>query len=267
MGAVGRRSAGFGLVEIMVALSIVAINVVGWTATLQVVLTLVRRIGELGSGLDPAAVAGAACGLGCLVPRAAPAGAGPASRRARRRPWRRVRRGVSLVELLVAMAVGATVLAGLAAATAATGRAARGANQVVDAATVRSALPALLREVVETAGRDMPDACGLDAAAGASRLVFRRALGDGSIVVDEVFAGFDGGGRPALYLRRVPHARQPWVEDVTAFTVERVQTTVDTTAERVRVERVVVRVAHAALEAPLEVAIALPHRPCLEAHP
>jgi len=267
MRVIGGRSAGFGLVEVLVALTIVAINAVGWTATLQVVLTLVRRIGELGSGLDPAALAGAACGLGCLVPRRAPLGGGSVSSRARRRPWRRVRRGVSLVELLVALAVGAMVLAGLAATTSVTGRAARGTHQALDAATVRSALPALLREVVETAGRGMPDTCGLDAVAGASRLAVGRALGDGSVVVDEVFAGLDGGGRPALYLRRVPHARQPWVGDVTAFTVESVQSVADATGETARVEHVVVRVSHAALEGPLEVAVALPHRPCLEALP
>ncbi|TVR91678.1 MAG: prepilin-type N-terminal cleavage/methylation domain-containing protein [Trueperaceae bacterium] len=267
MLALRGRVAGFGLIEVLVALTIVAINAVGWTATLQVVFVLVRRIGELSSVVDPAAVASVACGLGCLVPRAAASGVGRAATCVSRR--RRLRRelGVSLIELLIALAVGAMVLGGLATSIAVTGRAARGATQAADAATVRAALPALLREVVEATGRGMPDACGLDASAGASRLVVRRALGDGSVVVDEVFAGLDGGGRPALYLRRVPHARQPWVEDVTAFVVERVDLAPGTALDEARVERVVVGVSHHSLDAPLVVEIGLPHRPCLVALP
>jgi len=266
MRASRRRVAGFGLVEVLVALTIVAINAVGWTATLQVVFALVRRIGELANDVDPAAVASAACGLGCLVPRASsrcapPTGHDVHSGRARHA------RGVSLVELLVALAVGAVVLGALATTMAVTGRATRGATQAVDAATVRAALPALLREVVEAAGRGMPSSCGLDASADGSRLTVRRALGDGSVVVDEVFAGRDGGGRPALYLRRVPHARQPWVEDVTAFLVERVDLRAGASDGPARAERVVVRVAHRALDAPLGVEIALPHLPCLGGPP
>jgi hypothetical protein len=44
-------------------------------------------------------------------------------------------------------------------------------------------------------------------------------LGDTDPETVEVFAGLDGGGRPALYHRTVPHARQPWLEDVTGFRV------------------------------------------------
>ena len=258
------RLRGVGLVEVLVALTIMSVNALGWMATLQVALSLVRRIGELADGVDPAVVAGAACSLSYVVPRAVSAGAnhGAAEIRRVRCSWRS--RGVSLVELLVALAVGALVLGCLVATTAVTSGAARGATHTLDAAAVRAALPALLQDVVETAGRGMPTACGLTAASGSSRLDVRRALTDGSIVVVEVFAGLDGGGRPTLYLRRVPHARQPWVEDVTAFTVEHIEFA-GLMPGVARAEHVVVRIAHAALEQPLDVEIALPHLPCLEA--
>ena len=260
------RLSGFGLVEVLIALTIVAINAVGWTAMLQVVFTLVRRIGELSIDVDPAVVASAACAFGCLAPRVSAQGVSVRAH-VHDRTASRCRLGLSLVELLVALALAALVVGGLAVTMAVTGRAARGATQAVDANTVRAALPVLLREVVEAAGRGMPEACGLIAPAGAFRLVVRRALGDGSLVVDEIFAGFDGGGRPALYLRRVPFARQPWVEDVTAFAVERVDLAPGISTEHARAERVIVRVTHAALDAPLPIEIALPHLPCIEAMP
>ena len=176
-------------------------------------------------------------------------------------------RGVSLVELLLVLAVATMVLGGLAATLATASRVVRGTTQAVDAAAIQAVLPTLLRSLVETAGRGMSSACGLTANKGSGRLAIRRALTDDSIVVDEVFAGLDGGGRPALYLRRVPHARQPWVEDVTEFSVERVDIVAGSMPETARVKRVVVRVRHDALEQPLDVEIELPHRPCLEPVP
>ena len=258
------RMSGFGLVEVLVALSIVAINAVGWIATMQLVFTLVRRIGELSGNVDPGVVASAACGLGCVLPRAATSVAWPNVHR--RMSWRRMR-GVSLVEVLLVLAVGAVVLGGLTATLATASRVVRGTTQAVDAAAIQAALPTLLQDLVETAGRGMPSACGLTATMGSGRLAVRRALTGDSIVVDEVFAGLDGGGRPALYLRRVPHARQPWVEDVTEFSVQRIDLLAGSIPGLDRAERVVVRVAHAALELPLDVEIALPHLPCLEPVP
>lgn len=261
---------GLGLVEVLVALTVAALNLIGWTATLHVVLTLVRRIGELGAGPDPAVTASAACALALAVPRA------PTSSRAvvrmasvalRRRAAHVSRRlGLSLVELLVALAVGSLVVAGLAATSAAGVGAGRGASVAADAATLRHALPALVGEVVEKAGGGMRAACGLMVAEGASLMTVRRAASDGTVVEEAVFAAIDAAGRPALYLRRLPHARQPWVEDVIAFRVERVDPASEPGATD-RAERVSLLVEHAALDVPVRFDVPLPHRPCVEAPP
>ena len=262
------RASGFGLVEVLVAMAILSLQTMGWTAMLVLIFKLVSRVDQLSTGLDPSAVASAVCGLGLLLPRTVQCNGVPLTVRIRcaSPPWLR-RRGVSLVEILVALAIGAMVIAGLVATLHATSRTTSEAHRVVDATVVSAVLPGLLREVMESAGRGMPSACGLGGSVGGSRLVVRRALDDGGIVVDELFAGRDSGGRPALYLRRVPHARQPWVEDVTEFVVERIDVDADATTRSVRAERVVVRIAHESLSEMLEIAISLPHQPCIEGPP
>ena len=256
---------GFGLVEVLVALAVLAVNVVGWTAAVHLILTLLRRIGEAANGADPAAVASAACGLVCLVPRARGADEATAQPTVGRHVTRAGQRGITLVELLVALSLGAVLLGGVAATVGVVARVTRTATSVADAATIRAALPALIRDVVEASGRGMPTDCGI-VTTGTSQLGVRHALADGRVVEDQLFAGLDGGGRPALYLRRVPHARQPWVEDVTGFAIDRLEFGAGTEVP-LRAELIVLAVNHPAVDEWLAIDVALPHRPCVEASP
>ena len=70
MMSLSRPSAhGVGLVEVLVALVILAMNVLGWSAMLSLALTLVRLIADLGGFVDPVVTAIEACGLAIVAPR------------------------------------------------------------------------------------------------------------------------------------------------------------------------------------------------------
>ncbi|MFN2321891.1 MAG: type II secretion system protein J [Trueperaceae bacterium] len=130
-----------------------------------------------------------------------------------------MRRAFTLVEVLVALAIGSLVL-GLAASTSV---ATRRVQAVLDAratATARAtAVPQLLAWAIGRAGRGV-DGCAATIASD-GRLWRGTAVdaGDATPTTIEVLAGVDGGGRPALYHRTLPWARQPWLEDVLAFDV------------------------------------------------
>lgn len=129
------------------------------------------------------------------------------------------RAGVTLVEVLVSLAIG-TMVVGMALST---GTSTRRFASVLDAAATagqrRAAVPQLVGGALALAGRD-GEACGLEVVdAGRRARVRGSEAGDDAPRTREVFAGLDGGGRPALYLRTLPHARQPWLEDVTDFEV------------------------------------------------
>ena len=258
---------GLGLVEGLVALAILALNVLGWSAALSLALALVRRIAELVAEMGTTSFDGAMCGLALLVPQFSARSRGDVCSVGAIASARRPRRsGLTLLEVLVALTVGVAVLSGIAAMLAGTSRAVRFASQSADAHIVRAAIPMLVSDVVAAAGRGFDDTCGLVASVGGARLVVRRALPDATVVEEEVFAGFDGAGRPALYLRRVPHARQPWVEDVTGFLVERIEFEPYTMAPA-RASSITLLVEHDALDGPLMFDVPLPHRPCVGAPP
>lgn len=129
------------------------------------------------------------------------------------------RRGLTVVEVLIALAIGSLVLS-LAAAT---GQSSRRLSATIDARAIAAqratAVPLLLGRALALAGRGL-DGCGLHLADGGLRArVHGVDLNGEEPETVEVFAGFDGGGRSALYHRTVPHARQPWLEDVTGFRV------------------------------------------------
>lgn len=129
------------------------------------------------------------------------------------------RRGLTLAEVLVALAIGSLVLA-LAAATSQSGRRLSATVAARAMAGQRAtAVPLLVGRALSLAGRGL-DGCGLQMADGGQRTRVRGVdLGDETPETVEIFAGLDGGGRSALYHRTVPHARQPWLEDVTGFRV------------------------------------------------
>jgi prepilin-type N-terminal cleavage/methylation domain-containing protein len=128
-------------------------------------------------------------------------------------------RGFTLVEMLVALAVGSLVLS-MAFATIVSSRR---FNTVLDArATVGqrdTAIPRLLADVLGLAGRAR-EGCGLHVAPGGLHVaVVGTDVGDTAATTVSIFAGRDGGGRPALYHRTLPYPRQPWLEDVVEFRV------------------------------------------------
>jgi prepilin-type N-terminal cleavage/methylation domain-containing protein len=129
------------------------------------------------------------------------------------------RRGLTLVEVLVALAIGSLVVT-LASATSFSSRK---MNAVLDARAVAgqrtTAVPQLLGGALALAGRGI-DGCGLELLDDGRRVRVRGVdLGDALPSTVEVFAGVDGGGRPALYHRSLPYVRQPWLEDVVGFEV------------------------------------------------
>ena len=130
-----------------------------------------------------------------------------------------IRGGLTLVEVLVALAVGILVV-GVAAMT---GTATRRVNAALDARATAgqraTAVPLLIGGALALAGRGV-DACALHVTEAGHRARFLGIdLGATEPKTVEVFAGLDGGGRPALYYRTLPFIRQPWLEDVTGFVV------------------------------------------------
>lgn len=255
--------AGLSIIEVMVALALLAVNLVGWAAAVRLIVVLLERTASLVVAVDVLAAVEAPdvsewCALGLLMvrlplhrsppPRSRVAGAG--------------RHGLSLVEVLVALALSGLVLTLVASGFASSARLTRAALSQGDALSVRLALPALLQQTLEVAGRGVADVCALAIDAPGRRLTITHVLAGGTPAADEVFAALDGGGRPALYLRRLPHPRQPWLEGVKAFEVTTIESDTDGRVEALRLE-----VVHTALAEALEVTISLPHRPCLEVSP
>jgi prepilin-type N-terminal cleavage/methylation domain-containing protein len=133
------------------------------------------------------------------------------------------RRGLTLVEVLIALAIGSMVIT-LASATSLSSRR---MNAVIDtratAGQRTTAVPQLVGNALALAGRGI-DGCGLQLLDDGRRVRVRGVdFGEGTPRTIEVFAGLDGGGRPALYHRTLPYVRQPWLEDVTAFEVPSAQ--------------------------------------------
>ena len=247
----------------LVALSVLAINLLAWTAALQIVFAIARRIALVEAQVtEDMALAEVCASLVVARPRLArrhhPVRADAAADSRRRR-----RAGLTLVEVLVAAAIGAAVLT-LVAASVAMARRSTGAVLVAsEAAIVRLALPAVLFEVVGAAGRGLDAVaeplapCGVDVEDGGRRLVVRY-VERGEHVEEHLFAAADAARRPALYLRRLPHPRQPWIEDVTSLHVRIVDGAGSAWAHAARLE-----VEHRALEQPFVVSVPLTHHPCI----
>lgn len=242
------RAVGLTLVEVLVAVAVLMINLLGWLGTMQLIALLLRGTAQLLVSLEALDVS-AFCPLALL-------GLPPRWRCSGRRA------GVTLVEVLVALALTGLVFSLLAAAFGSTARFARAAMAAGEERSLRLAVPALLQQAIEVAGRGVSEGCALSVHAGAGLLALRHTTAGGVLVADEVFAAVDGGGRPALYLRRLPHPRQPWLEDVTGFRVLDVEGD-----ESGRVVAVLLELHHPAFEQALVVHVPLPHRPCLEAAP
>lgn len=133
-------------------------------------------------------------------------------------------RGFTVAEILVALAVAAAIMLVLSRALGAS----RVVRDLVDrraTATARAtAVPRLLEDALGRAGRGL-ETCGVLFGSPDRWRTLAMDLGDAGVTTVEVFADRDGGGRPALYRRKLPWVRQPWLEDVSAFGVLEGQST------------------------------------------
>jgi prepilin-type N-terminal cleavage/methylation domain-containing protein len=245
---------GLTLVEVLVALSVLTVNVIAISGMLLVAMDLTGRIERIATTLEEGVVV-PPCGV-MAIPWLSLRALRPG--RDRRRALRLGRSGFTLVEVVVALALVGLLLVVLAAFVSGGLRASTMLTARAVEQEARIALPAIITELVETAGAGIraPE-CALEVAADARALVLSRVAPDGSSRVEEVFAALDGGGRPALFLRHRPHARQPWLEDVTSFEVVRVAR-----GEDGRLDAVELRLVHAGASHPIDVVVPLPHRPC-----
>ena len=256
------RSCGRGvsLVEVLVALAVFAINLLAWQAALQLAFAMLRHIGAIEEHAAEDMAFAALCLSAAVPPRltrrrgvidAACEVPHVGSRRA----------GFTLIEVLIAITI-ATIVFGLVAASVVMARRSTAVSLgVSEAVTVRLVLPAVLHDAVGVAGRGLgvgaDTACGVTVEEDGQRLVLRFV--EQSVNVEEhVFAALDGAGRPALYLRRSPHPRQPWIEDVTSFSVVAIDVN-----DAMWTAAVLLEIEHAALDAPLRVSVPLLHHPCI----
>ncbi len=90
--------------------------------------------------------------------------------------------------------------------------------------------------------------------------------GDATPTTIDVLAGRDGAGRPALYHRTLPWARQPWLAEVTGFAVLAVHTEVGAWGPAIAdgaTRWTAVRVEVAWTDGDIRTyEVALPHAPC-----
>lgn len=255
----GFYHSGVSLVEVLIALSVLVINVLTWNATLHLLFAILRGMGTIEAHLDEDMTFAALCGaLAVPVRRMGPA---MEAGEPRSSVMPRSRSGATLVEMLVAAGIATMLLVLLATTLVMARRSANAAQARSEAITVRVALPALLHETIHVAGRGVEGGgappCPVEVMEAGRRLVLHR-VEHGELLTDEVLAGRDGGGRPALYLRRLPHPRQPWIEDVTSFSVIPIEDVPTSWVRSLHVE-----VEHRSLDRPLRVVVPLLHHPCI----
>lgn len=197
-----RDRRGLTLVEVLVSLGIVGLNVVGWMACLNVAIVLARRLVEL-SG-DDGSTGALLCAIAAVVGRPTGVRAQCDSSRERHHSS-----GVTLVELLIAVAVGSVVVGLLIVWNIGSLRLVQAVGGRADAISTRTALETMLTTEVAAAGRSVGEGmCGLGVRDGGRQIVVRTGSG-ADMVTDLLFATVDTGGRPALFIRRIPHPRQP----------------------------------------------------------
>lgn len=127
--------------------------------------------------------------------------------------------GITVVELLVALAIGGAILTAAYGAASVAGRLASAIDERGTVGQRATSVPYLLAGALAHAGRGL-DGCGLHVADAGRRVRAEGVrLGEHDPRLIEVFAGADGGGRPALYWRSPPAVRQPWLEEVTRLVV------------------------------------------------
>jgi Tfp pilus assembly protein PilV len=256
----GLRRRGVTLVEVLVALVVLTLNLLGivsaFALTVRIAHTASAVLAEL-RDLRPEA----AC-LAVLL--------GPVRLHRPRRRHRsaadsgalRRARGLTLVELLTASAIAATVILALGAFAATTSRGASSVERRIDRELAEHGLELVFAGDVARAGEGLdPADCGIAIDHSGTRLdAYRRTTPDEEEHVTYT-AGTDAQGRPALYRRTAPHPRQPWIEDVTSFTVEIPHVAAGT--DPPRLVAVTVVITRRGDGEPLRWTVPLPHRPCL----
>ena len=250
--------AGVSLVEVIVAVALLGVQLVAWTSVFRLIAMLTSMSETLfTSGFDDS-------GGVCLLTFAL----APLSRSVSRAGLNvprlgrslRQRHGISLVETLLAFALAVLVVGLTLVAASGYRRSAVRIESVHDALATRSAIPIMVRDVLAVAGASLPfGVCGLHVSPGRDRIAveYRDVTGQGRSL--EVFADLDGSGRPALYLRRPPYSKQPWIEGVTSFHVD-----VPESSHGDRIRAVSARVEHVVLGDAIDFRIEMPHRPCVK---
>jgi prepilin-type N-terminal cleavage/methylation domain-containing protein len=244
-----RSTAGLTLVEALVALAVLGVQVTAMVAVLGLAARLLRLAAVELAALDAPDVL-AVCGAvaGTTGPRASP---------------RSGRRGFTLVEVLVALALTAVVASLMGAVVAVVAGAKGRAEAMIDRHLVAHGMRLAIAGDVARAGEGVSHGeCGLSVRD--DRRAIDVALVDASGGTQRVtyVADVDGSGRPALYRRVHPHPRQPWLEDVRAFYVERLEAAPGA-ASPARQLAIHVVLRHDALADPIAWRVALPHQPCL----
>jgi prepilin-type N-terminal cleavage/methylation domain-containing protein len=240
------RRTGVTLVEVLVASMLLAVNALAMSGVLVMAIDLTRRAEAIALEIEEGAAL-PACAAAC-----------PALRPRRRRP-RTAPVGFTLVEVLISLAVAGVVVAAAAGFVTGGLRTSAALTERAVHIEARLAIPAILMEVVSPVGSGVDaSTCALGVRDQGRLLEITRLEADGSERVEEVFAAMDGGGRPALFLRHRPFARQPFLEEVRSFEVTHVEEAPDG-----RVDSLSLRLVHERVPRPIEVTVLLPHRPCL----
>jgi type II secretory pathway pseudopilin PulG len=236
-----REGRALTIVEVLVALALFGVHAAALVAALVLSLSLVAAAGELLRGLESGDAA-AACAL--LVGR----------------PLRRQRAGLTLVETLLALAVALLTLTALAALVRMHVLTSGTLEDRAESAYAQHGLRLAVEGEVATAGAWLGEGeCGVARRDAGHALEFARRGGDGSLTLITLAAGRDALALPALYRRLHPHPRQPWIEDVTSFSVVALEP-VPGAPQRVAAVHLDLRHARAGA---VRWRVPLPHEPCL----
>ncbi|MBA2667358.1 MAG: prepilin-type N-terminal cleavage/methylation domain-containing protein [Trueperaceae bacterium] len=240
----------------LVALLVLGINSVAILAALSLAFSLLRTAGILLKDLEALDLVESCTGAGIMFFRTlAVRPLGVATPRLR---------GLTLVEILVALAISAIIMFMLIAIVGSTGAAGRAAESRIDRAALEHGARLVFETDIVRAGAGLAtEECGLAARPGDPYVNAWWRSAEGDLHRVRFAAGVDGAGRPALYRRHQSFARQPWIEDVTAFRVLAVEPDASSGASFTRYGSITVEVRHRALADAVRWRIDLSHLPCL----
>ncbi len=247
---------GFTIVEALVATSVFGINLTAMVAVLLLSFSLFRRSATILDGIADLSIVdacqGALLGPTIVMQRM--------RCRFRRLAGRLSSHGLTLVEVLVALAMTTILMLVIASFVTSVHGGTRAAEARADRHLLEHALGLVFAGEMANAGaRLAADECGVAIDQDGRAIHAWARDTEGTLQLRTITAGVDGAGRPALYRRHHPHSRQPWLEDVTDFHVELVESSTEIGR---RVAAIFVRIEVAGHDTVFELHMDLPHRPC-----